>query len=423
MSKRPELMSIVEVAEKCKSSAVVAEPHLLCTSSDSGCGSVVELLLKVPEHVILFVGPLGCSRHISIYPYEMTGRVFNLALSEVDIVVGRQIELTKKAIEEIVKSKPDIRGIIICASCIDRLLATDYEYLEKKLEEKYKKDVHVEWMDPVLLKCHPHQKILEHIMKWIKSEEDVEGKSIAITLGRLQGIAATSEMRIFLEKAGIDEILDLTDCKNIHDFYKMAHARITIVMHPFGVPAAQYMKETYGIPYVKNFPSFDPDEIHKTYQTIGTILGREIDDLDYYEHAKKVLLHTAEKYKDKTFAVGEIISTDRNAFHSARTLLKYNFPIKYIYADMMTAGKEEDIQWIAENAPHVQLVLMSDPDMLKFLEHPLPVDVAIGVLKDWYYKAPETIWVNFDQEPHNADYDSIRRLVQSIGGDKDEELL
>ena len=423
MEKKLELIPITEVAKRSGESISVLEPHLMCTSSDSGCGSVIELFLQVPEHVVLFVGPLGCSRHISIYPYEMTGRVYNIAFTEVDIVVGRQLELVENAVEEIVRRQPEIKGIIICGSCIDRLLATDYEHLEKKLEAKHGKYIHVEWMDPVLLKCHPHQKNLPHIMSWIKAEEAVTDKSIAITLGRLHRMAETSEMRTFLHEAGIDEIIHLTDCRNINDFYKMAHARITIVMHPFGLPAAQYMEETYGIPYVVNFPTFDPDEIHETYRKIGEILGKEIDDSDYYEKAKRALLRTAEKYRDKTFAVGEIISTDRNAFHSARTLLKYNFPVKYIYADAMTIGKEEDIRWIADHAPQVQMVPMSDPDMLKILKDPLPVDYAVGVLEDWYHKAEKTTWVNFDKEPHNADYDSIRRLIRAMGGEQDEELF
>jgi nitrogenase molybdenum-iron protein alpha/beta subunit len=257
----------------------------------------------------------------------------------------------------------------------------------------------------------------------MKPEKVVTNKSIAITLGRLHRMAETSEMRTFLHEAGIDEIIHLTDCRNIYDFYKMAHAKITIVMHPFGLPAAKYMEETYGIPYVVNFPSFDPDEIHSTYRKIGEILGTEIDDSLCYTQAKQALMRVAEKYKDKSFAVGEIISTDRSAFHSARTLLKYHIPVKYIYADAITAGKEEDIRWIAENEPETYMVPISDPNMLKILENPLPVDFAVGMLEDWYHKAEDTVWVNFDQEPQNGDYDSIRRLIEAIGGAWDEESV
>jgi nitrogenase molybdenum-cofactor synthesis protein NifE len=423
MGKNTGLIPIEEVYQRCKKSKVVVEPHLMCTSCTAGCGSVVELFLQVPEHVVLFVGPLGCSRHISIYPCELTGRVYNLALTEVDIVVGRQIELTEKAVSEIVERQPEIKGIIICASCIDRLLATDYEYLEEKLENKYGKYIHVEWMDPVLLKCHAHQRNLPHIMNWMKPEKVETDKVIAITLGRLHRLAESSEMRILLQEAGIDEIIHLTDCKDINDFHKMAHAKITIVMHPFGLPAASYMEKTMGIPYVKCYPSFDPDEIHDMYQEIGKVLGCSIDDLSYYDKANQALERVSKKCSNKTFAVGEIISTDRNAFHSAKTLLKHNFQVKYIYADVITAGKEMDIQWVAENAPEVQMVPLSSPSMLSVLETPLPVDYAVGIFEDWYHKAKETKWINFDHEPQNGDYDSIIRLMQEIGGDENEEYV
>lgn len=410
-----EIIAMDELVKSIESNQAVLSPHLLCASSDSGCGSVIELMLQVPEYAVLFVAPYGCSRHISVYPCELTGRLYKLTFSEVDVVVGRQTELVEQAVDQIIQDQPDVKGIVICASCIDRLLATDYDYLQESLQQRYQIPIYMEWMNPILAKCHPHEENLPHMMKWMHPETVQVDKKIVITLGRLHRYAETSEMRKLLKNEGIDEIIHLTDCKTLEDFNRMGHAVLTLVMYPFGERAAKYLEETYGIPYVVCTPTYDPDEIHAYYEEIGEKLGVEIDDSYYYEKIKNEIKEALEQTSEKTFAVGEIISSTRNAFHNARTLIKDGFNVRYIFAGPDTGGKEEDIYWLKEHSPETKLVALTDPAALNLMENPLEVDYAVGILEDWYAKAKHTKWINFDEEPQNGDYDSIHRLLVEMG--------
>lgn len=84
--------------------------------------------MMIPESVVLFVAPLGCARHVTTHSWQRDGRVFALALDEAEVVTGTHLNTIEQAILEIYndcRNKPKL--LTICGSCIDRLMASDFE--------------------------------------------------------------------------------------------------------------------------------------------------------------------------------------------------------------------------------------------------------------------------------------------------------
>lgn len=165
--------------------------------------------------------------------------MYALAFTEAEIVMGKQTNLIEKALLEIYetrKEKP--RQINVIGSCIDRLLATDYQLIVHDLKKRIPADVFVTWMDPVIgRKEHPQVRCWEDvILQWQGRSGDQNSVNL---FGRLFPPDKESDMRHLLMKAGVGKINYLSECSTIEEFREMGCARLNVVGSKLALKAAK----------------------------------------------------------------------------------------------------------------------------------------------------------------------------------------
>lgn len=145
------IFSIEEIYESIKDEKNLTGAHLGVPGNSKGCGGIIDIALMIPESIVLFVAPLGCARHVTTHTWQREGRVFALALDEAEVVTGAHLKSIEQAVMEIYdycREKP--RLITICGSCIDRLMASDFELVAERLSGEIPARILVTWMDPVI---------------------------------------------------------------------------------------------------------------------------------------------------------------------------------------------------------------------------------------------------------------------------------
>ena len=131
------------------------ELKVLCPGPDDGdCGVIPTTTpLDIPDIATLIVSPTGCSLHLT-----ETGRgkinprrAWILNLEEKDIVSSDFFEEINQAVYEIKKKTPiTLKGLIICGTCIDALLGTDYASIASLLEKEHDIRITYQIMGPIL---------------------------------------------------------------------------------------------------------------------------------------------------------------------------------------------------------------------------------------------------------------------------------
>ena len=419
----PLIFPIKNVYELAVNGRKMAEPHLKSISDSKGCGSIIDISLMVPESAVLFMSPLACGRHVTVFAWHRCGRVYTLLEEDSDIVNGEYLPMMDVAVGEILSEvRPTPKVVIICATCIDRLMGTDWDGIARDLAYKYHIDIIPVWMEPV--KNHngaPMEKLMEKVFSSIHDSADNRKGSSINVIGKLRPFNEESEIYELLGNAGYGPVRHLIQCDTYQDFQDMALASATIVTSIYGRRAAEKMRQLYGIPYVMADSTCDPEDVHNMYKSLEQLLGIRIDDESYYRAAIARITSLPDAARNKTIAVGESYTLNVNAFKIAVDLSKWGLNVKYVFCNGKIEDKIEDIKWLAENRPNTEVVLMSHPSMVKLIDEPLPVDIAIGTYEDWFFKSPSTHWITMEYIQHDTDYASIIRLADMIEGCLEDE--
>lgn len=378
-------------------------------ANSKGCGGIIDICLMIPESVTVFCAPLGCTRHVTTHTWQRSGDMYALAFTEAEIVMGKQTNLIEKALLEIYetrKEKP--RQINVIGSCIDRLLATDYQIIVHDLKKRIHAEIFVTWMDPVIgRKEHPQVRCWKDIvLQWQGKSGDQNSVNL---FGRLFPPDKESDMRHLLMKAGVEKVNYMSECSTIEEFKRMGCARLNVVGSKLAIKGAKLAERKFGIPYVIARPTLDPDKVHAAYEAIGKALGTEIDDRSEYEEICQEVSEFRKKRRSRSLhaAIGEAYSTNEDAFSLAIDAVRIGVDVQYIYSDGKLGGKQEELGWLAENSPGSKVVALSNPCSRDMIIDPPDVDLAWGMSEKMFFRDKKN-YIDLDDHPIGCDYASIR---------------
>lgn len=378
-------------------------------ANSKGCGGIIDICLMIPESVTVFCAPLGCTRHVTTHTWQRSGDMYALAFTEAEIVMGKQTNLIEKALLEIYetrKEKP--RQINVIGSCIDRLLATDYQIIVHDLKKRIPAEIFVTWMDPVIgRKEHPQVRCWKDIvLQWQGKSGDQNSVNL---FGRLFPPDKESDMRHLLMKAGVEKVNYMSECSTIEEFKRMGCARLNVVGSKLAIKGAKLAERKFGIPYVIARPTLDPDKVHAAYEAIGKALGTEIDDRSEYEEICQEVSEFRKKRRSRSLhaAIGEAYSTNEDAFSLAIDAVRIGVDVQYIYSDGKLGGKQEELGWLAENSPGSKVVALSNPCSRDMIIDPPDVDLAGGMSEKMFFRDKKN-YIDLDDHPIGCDYASIR---------------
>lgn len=335
------IFSIEEVYQSIKEEKNLTESHLGVPGNSKGCGGIIDIALMIPESVVLFVAPLGCARHVTTHSWQRDGRVFALALDEAEVVTGAHLNTIEQAILEIYddcRNKPKL--LTICGSCIDRLMASDFEMVADRLYGQMPGRILVIWMDPVVgRKEHCQVRCWDKVYSMWRTGEK---KNLSVNLiGRLYPLAQNSELPQLLKKAGVENVKHMAECETLEEFYEMGDASLNILGSNLGEKAAKKLQKTKGIPYIKCQPTLSVEKVHNMYRQLEDILKIKICDEEIYRFTKKEVERFKNERKNNPvhMAIGEAYASHEDAFSMAKEIAELGISVDWIYSDGKFSGK------------------------------------------------------------------------------------
>ena len=336
--------------------------------------------LAIPESVMLIVSPACCGRNTSsISRMEAyRGRYFYLQMDEADLVTGRHLKLIPRAVEEIVEhlsqrgKTPSI--VMVCATCADALLGTDWVRVLKKAEEKTGVRVKPCYMYALTREgLHPP---MVHVRQSIYSilEKKEKDKQCVNLLGFFAPVTDDFELYRYLTDAGVQRINELSRCADFDEFMDMARAGLNIVLNPEARSAADDLAKKLDIPYVELKRFYDPDRVHRQYQAFSQAVGIRIDDSEDYEKTLRLVTAFHERHPSLNVAIGECVNAD--PYELALALSRRGARVREIFAPK-TEESRFYIRRLREMGSDARVYVNQDMAMTEY-EPDEEVELAIG---------------------------------------------
>ena len=401
---------------------VYSSPATLAYNSPGAEGFGVKRAgLSVPESVMLIVAPGCCGRNTSLISSmpEYKNRFFYLEMTEPDLVTGRHLNKIPDAVMEILtflkaggKSIP--RVVMICITCVDALLGTDMDRVCRKAEE------YLAGSDFAGVKVRPcymyaltregRRPPMVHVRQTIYSllepmEKDARSVNIIGGFAPLEN----TELKTYLELAGIRNIRQISTCGTYEEFLKMASANFNLVIDPEARAAAEDMNKRLNIPYIELTRVYSTDKIRSQYKALASVTGIDIDDTFEKAEADEAVARLKSAYPDLVLNVGEC--TNANAFELSLSLLRMGFKIDEIYA---VAAPENFVyvKNLAALSPDTKVYCNMEPTMLYYKISQSKAHVTVG--KDAKFYCPDIPNVSWNQDTRPFGYQGVRDLMNKI---------
>ncbi len=392
---------------------VFSSPATLAYNSPGAEGFGVKRAgLSIPESVMLIVSPACCGRNtsqISTMP-QYKDRFFYLQMDETDLVTGRHLKSIPQAVCEIVdflKEKPKL--VMICATCADALLGTDWDRVCRSAQEKSKVRVRPCYM--YALTREGLRPPMVHVRQSLYSllEKKKKDPTAVNLLGFFSKLDPEWEMFSYLRKASVKHIRQISACDSFDEFLNMAQANFNIVLNPECRSAADDLADRLNIPYVELRRFYDPDRIHRQYAALSGALGFDIDDEKDLAAAAEELNRFCADNSGMEISIGECVNAD--PFELALTLSSRGILVKEIFATV-TSESSWYIKRLSQISPKTRVYCSQDPSMLGYNEPAGKVRMTIGKDAAYYHPSAVSVLWNRDEQPFG--YAGCRALVREM---------
>lgn len=378
------------------------------------------LSLLLPESAVLFVSPAGCARHVKMRAFEvgMADRMFLLRITEQELVTGSHLARIPEAVEEILKRvRPAPRAVYICSSCVDTILASDYERVCRELRLRFPEvRFQPSYMDPIMFdsKKSPDSRIHCSLFGFVaRSQSRDQGINL---LGPALPLGEEADLSRLLTAAGFGPVRQMCRFHSLAEADEMGRSLLNLAVGGPVKMAAEEFQRTHGTPYLMLPPSHDPETIHGFYQSLGRQLGTELDDSRELDRAREQLRAAAAACRGRTVAVGK--NYFGNPFETARTLLEYGFHVTTVIKNKITPKDRDTIAWLAERAPEMRVYSGDHPTLNILREDHGPADLVIG--SDAAYFFPEAHAVLNACRRLPVCYEAVGYLTRCLCGEKED---
>ena len=392
---------------------VFSSPATLAYNSPGAEGFGVKRAgLSIPESVMLIVSPGCCGRNtsqISSMP-AYRDRFFYLQMDETDLVTGRHLKNIPQAVLEVVEfleKKPEL--VMICATCADALLGTDWDRVWRKAEEAsgvkvrpcYMYALTREGVRPPMV--HVRQSLYSLLEK---SKKDARAVNL---LGFFSPVSEEFELLDYLGRAGVKRIRQIGTCGSFSEFQNMAQANFNIVLNPECRAAADDRAERWEIPYVEIRRFYDPERIHRQYGAFSRATGIGINDDPDYRMTDMQFQEFARENDGCSISIGECLNAD--PFELALALSSHGLCVKEIFA---TVNEESGwyLKVLSKVSPDTRVYCNQDPSMISYEEQKGEVQLTIGKDAAYYHPQAAHVFWNSDIQPYG--YAGVTALLKEM---------
>ena len=332
-----------------------------------GGWGVIRIAALIPESYQLFVSPFACGRHGALGGAlnGIKDRISYVYIDESDIVSGGYEELIPKAVDELfeyLEEKPKV--FLVFVSCLDDLLGTDHEQLNRVLTEKHPEVKFVSChMNPIKMdtKYPPGVTLQNNIYGLLeKSEEHINAINL---IGNNSPIDRNCELYTVMFRNGYT-VKHISDCEDFEDFLDMSKSKINLLLSPVARYAAEEMVKKIGLDFLTAYNTYDIDEIKSFYHVLEMNLGINADVKQYELSAWNKIREARELIGD--FPIGIDYQAVKKPFTLAVALLKYGFNVEIIMVDGFYEFEKEACEFIRNNKKEIRIVNALHPDLVKY---------------------------------------------------------
>ncbi|MFW5488188.1 MAG: nitrogenase component 1 [Desulfovibrio sp.] len=342
---------------------------------------VVETCLLLPEAVCIMAGPSACLRHSAFMAHArgFTERFFMLCTPELDMTLGRHLDIVEKGIAEIAAQREEkVVFLIVC--CPDYILGTDFTGVIERLEKQTGKHIILGAMAPITigLKDSPFTSAYSSFYDFLKHVERKPDPDAVNLLGTFMPLSDSGELYRVLHGAGISKVHQIPLCDDLEQFAQMAHAGSSLVLHPLANGLNSSMEKGMGIASAFVPTSYGFSSIATCYDRIAATIGRSLDTESIEAEARKAAAPLLEDLKGKTIAVG--CSINGSPWELATALVEFGLQVDVIFA----RGTFKPYEWgyierLREIAPDIRAFNASHPSLCGKTAPFDHVDLAYGV--------------------------------------------
>ncbi|MEA4891059.1 MAG: nitrogenase component 1 [Peptococcaceae bacterium] len=405
--KDPAYITIEELAEikldPGRYTRIMPEKHLKYIAPGVDGLGICALSLQVPESAVLFIAPAGCARHVSMGAYRngTQDRLYLLRVQEEELVNGSHLDRIPQAVEEILKkAEPKPRALFLCSSCVDTLLASDYETLARQMERRYGIRVRASYMDPIMFDSQksPDNRIQCSMYAFVEKRKPCDGGVNLLGCGA--PLNGDSELYPLLQKAGAGPVRHIDQTKTLDELDELGRAALNLVITPNAKMAAGQLKDRLKIPYLVFSVRWGLENIHQAYQDLGKALNLNIEDTPYLEQAREEIIRSAVMLEGKRVAIGKTIRG--NPFEVARALTEYGVNVRQLYKNKVTPDDMETIRWLARHNPGLRVYSGDHPTHVHLRAENrgnCPVDIAIGEDAAYFNPQAHSVLYPLGEEP------------------------
>ena len=392
---------------------VYSSPATLAFNSPGAEGFGVKRAgLAAPGSVMLIVSPGCCGRNtseISSIP-QYRHRFFYYEIQEPELVTGQHLKRIPEAVDEVCRSLPEKPSVVmICATCVDALLGTDFDRVCRAAEARSGVKVRPCYMYALTRegKKPPMVQVRQSLYSLLEPRTR-KGADVNL-LGFFAPLDDDAELYAYLRGCGVRNIREISRCEDWEAFQQMASANFNLVLNPEARAAADDLSERLGMPYIELSQLYRIDKIHSQYQALASAIGGKIDDAADLAAARQAIETFRAGHPGLRFAVGECLNA--NPFELSLALTEYGFTVSEIYATAQS-GYYRWIDRLAVLSPETRIYCNQDPSML-FYETEQQVDVTLGKDAAFYHPGKPNLAFNSDRQPFG--YEAVQRLFRELG--------
>lgn len=392
---------------------VYSSPATLAFNSPGAEGFGVKRAgLAAPGSVMLIVSPGCCGRNtseISSIP-QYRHRFFYYEIQEPELVTGQHLKRIPEAVDEVCRSLPEKPSVVmICATCVDALLGTDFDRVCRAAEARSGVKVRPCYMYALTRegKKPPMVQVRQSLYSLLEPRTR-KGADVNL-LGFFAPLDDDAELYAYLRGCGVRNIREISRCEDYEAFQQMASANFNLVLNPEARAAADDLSERLGMPYIELSQLYRIDKIHSQYQALASAIGGKIDDAADLAAARQAIETFRTGHPGLRFAVGECLNA--NPFELSLALTEYGFTVSEIYATAQS-GYYRWIDRLAVLSPETRIYCNQDPSML-FYEAEQQVDVTLGKDAAFYHPGKPNLAFNSDRQPFG--YEAVQRLFRELG--------
>lgn len=362
-----------------------------------GGWGMVRIGALVPESHQLFVAPFACGRHGALGG-EVNGikdKISYLYIDESDIVSGHYEHLIPDAVEELfetLEKRPKV--LLIFVTCLDDLLGTDHEQLNRRLSEQFP-DVEFRscHMNPIShdTKFPPGITLQNTLYSLLPKEEE---KVDAINfIGNNVAVDKECELFKMIKNHGY-KVNHISDFDTFAGFQTMSKSKVNLVLSPVAKYASSTMKKNLEIEPLLAYHTYDMAEIEEFYHELSSKLHLRFDYAPYKEEAETMIKEALKVIGQHPIAID--YQAVRKPFTLAKALLEYGFSVKFVMTDEVKSIEKEAYEYITENHKEIEVINAIHHDMVKH-EHENKDYLCIGFDCSYATNAKRVVDLNQDE--------------------------